>query len=84
MPASISASAGVSIWRACGWTDAIAGTAGVESPAIMASAAAPEVFSFAEDGSLLIQTFDVPPNLEDKVRDACMMCPTQSIQVEEE
>jgi ferredoxin len=26
----------------------------------------------------------VPPDLEDKVRDACMMCPTQSIQVEQE
>ena len=45
---------------------------------------APEVFSFAEDGSLLIQTYEVPRSLEDKVRDACMMCPTQSIQIEEE
>jgi ferredoxin len=44
----------------------------------------PEVFSFAGDGSLVIQTYDVPPDLEDKVRDACMMCPTQSIQVEQE
>ena len=45
---------------------------------------AQEVFSFAGDGSLLIQTYDIPSNLEDKVRDACMMCQTQSIQVEEE
>ncbi|MBW2191535.1 MAG: ferredoxin, partial [Deltaproteobacteria bacterium] len=45
---------------------------------------APQVFSFKEDGSLLIQTYDVPPDLETKVRDACMMCPTQSVQIEEE
>jgi len=44
----------------------------------------PEVFSFAEDGSLLIQSYEVPRDFEDKVRDACMMCPTQSIQVDEE
>ena len=45
---------------------------------------APAVFSFAGDGSLLIQSYDVPTHLEDRVRDACMMCPTQSIQIEEE
>ncbi len=45
---------------------------------------APEVFSFAEDGSLLIATYDPPENLQVKVRDACMMCPTQSIQIEDE
>ena len=45
---------------------------------------APEVFSFAEDGSLLIQTYNVTADLEDKVRDACMMCPTQSMQIENE
>ena len=45
---------------------------------------APEVFSFAADGSLSIQSYDVSPELEVKVRDACMMCPTQSIQIEEE
>ncbi len=45
---------------------------------------APEAFSFAPDGSLLIQTYDVPPQLEDKVRDACMLGPTPSIQIEEE
>ena len=45
---------------------------------------APEVFSFAEDGSLLIQTYNIPEALEEKVRDACMMCPTQSIQIEDE
>jgi ferredoxin len=45
---------------------------------------APQVFSFKEDGSLLIQTYDIPPDLETKVRDACMMCPTQSVQIEEE
>jgi ferredoxin len=45
---------------------------------------APELFSFAEDGSLVIQSFEIPPDLEDKARDACMMCPTQSIQVDQE
>ncbi len=45
---------------------------------------APEVFSFAEDGSLRIQTYDISRSLEDKVRDACMMCPTQSVQIEDE
>ena len=45
---------------------------------------APEVFSFAEDGSLRIQTYEIPPDLETKVRDACMMCPTQSLQIEQE
>ena len=41
---------------------------------------APELFSFNEDGSLKIAS-QVPPELEDKARDACMMCPTQSIEV---
>ena len=45
---------------------------------------APEVFSFADDGSLLIQTYDIPEALEEKVRDACMMCPSQSMQIEVE
>ena len=45
---------------------------------------APELFSFAEDGSLLIHTYEVPRGLEDKARDACMMCPTQSIQIDQE
>jgi len=45
---------------------------------------APEIFSFADDGSLLIQTYDIPEALEEKVRDACMMCPTQSMQIEVE
>lgn len=45
---------------------------------------APELFSFAEDGSLQIRSYDVPSDLEEKARDACMMCPTQSIQIEEE
>lgn len=45
---------------------------------------APEIFSFAEDGSLQITSYEISADLEDKARDACMMCPTQSIQVEEE
>ena len=45
---------------------------------------APEIFSFADDGSLLIQTYDIHEALEEKVRDACMMCPTQSMQIEVE
>ncbi len=45
---------------------------------------APEVFSFAEDGSLVIATYQPPEALQDKVRDACMMCPTQSLEIEEE
>jgi ferredoxin len=44
---------------------------------------APEVFSFAEDGSLVIDNAEPPPELHEKVRDACMLCPTQSIQIEE-
>ena len=43
---------------------------------------APEIFSFNEDGTLKIES-EVPPELEDKARDACMMCPTQSIQIED-
>ncbi|MDH3200843.1 MAG: ferredoxin [Myxococcales bacterium] len=45
---------------------------------------APEVFSFAEDGSLVVATYQPLEELQDKVRDACMMCPTQSLEVEEE
>ena len=44
---------------------------------------APEIFSFAEDGSLVIANHEPPPELQQKVRDACMLCPTQSIQIEE-
>ena len=44
---------------------------------------APEIFSMADDGSLMIRTYAIPADLEDKAREACMMCPTQSIQVEE-
>ena len=44
---------------------------------------APEVFAFAEDGTLVILVEEPPPELLEKVEDACRMCPTQSIRLEE-
>ena len=45
---------------------------------------APEVFEFASDGRLIVLMESPPPELHQKVRDACMLCPTQSLRLEEQ
>lgn len=44
---------------------------------------APEVFSLADNGALVIATLTPSRELEDKLRDACAMCPTQALSIVE-
>ena len=44
---------------------------------------APEVFSLADDGTLVIATFEPSAEFEGKLREACAMCPTQSLSIVE-
>lgn len=45
---------------------------------------APEVFELHEDGYAVVQTAEVPPELEDIVRRAATQCPAQAIFISEE
>ena len=39
----------------------------------------PEVFDLDDEGHALVKIADVPPDLEDKVRDAVRNCPERAI-----
>ncbi|HEX5944954.1 MAG TPA: ferredoxin [Acidimicrobiales bacterium] len=41
----------------------------------------PEVFDLDDEGHALVTSSDVPPGLEDKVRDAVRNCPERAITV---
>ena len=44
---------------------------------------APEVFSWADDGSLVIKAGAVADDQLVRVRDVCRLCPTQSLRLDE-
>jgi ferredoxin len=41
--------------------------------------AAPELLGFGDDGKLRILVEPIPKDLEEAARDACDLCPTQSL-----
>jgi ferredoxin len=44
---------------------------------------APEVFELSDDGFSVVLVDEVPPELEDKVRQAAAQCPSRAISVED-
>ena len=45
---------------------------------------APQVFKLHDDGYAVVRVVEVPPELEDKVRDALAQCPTGAISISED